>query len=50
MMTEMNAMERYADITCCILVICSAKGDVPTNITLWHGASANKMIDTIDIE
>lgn len=48
MMLELN--ERYSDVNYRILVIKSAKGDVPTKATLYNGLSGNKMLDTIDRE
>ena len=44
-MIEMN--ERYTDITFRRLVIRSAKDDTPTDSTLFHNVSGNRMIDTI---
>lgn len=48
MMVELN--ERYSDVTFRMLVIKSAKGDVPTNSTLFNGLTANKMLDTLNTE
>ena len=48
MMLELN--ERYSDVTYRILVIKTAKGDVPTNATLFNGLSGNKMLDTLNRE
>ena len=47
-MLELN--ERYTDVTFRIIVVKSAKGDIPTITTLWQGASGNKMLDSIDTE
>ncbi len=47
-MFELN--ERYSDVTLRLLVIRSAKGDVPTRATLFIGRSGNKMLDMIDRE
>lgn len=41
---------RYPDITFRIMVIKSAKGDVPTTATLFNGLSGNKMMDTFNKE
>jgi len=41
---------RYGDVNFRILVVKSAKGDVPTSATLWNGLSGNKMMDTINNE
>lgn len=48
MMLELN--ERYSDVTYRILLIRSARGDVPTINTLWNGLSGNKMLDTFNSE
>ena len=48
MMLELN--ERYSDVTYRILVIKTAKNDVPTTATLFNGLSGNKMLDTINKE
>jgi len=32
------------------MIVRSAKGDTPTNSTLWMGASANKMLDDFNSE
>lgn len=48
MMIECN--ERYSDVSYRILVIKTAKGDVPTTATLYNGLSGNKMLDTINRE
>ena len=48
MMLEGN--ERYSDVSYRILVIKTAKGDVPTTATLFNGLSGNKMLDTINRE
>jgi len=47
-MVELN--ERYSDVTFRVFVIRSAKGDTPTDGTLFSGISGNKMIDTINTE
>jgi len=47
-MFELN--ERYSMATFRIFVVKSAKGDVPTNGTLFNGISGNKMIDTLNRE
>jgi len=47
-MFELN--ERYSSAQFRIFVIKSAKGDVPTDITLFNGLSGNKMIDTLNTE
>ncbi len=47
-MFELN--ERYSDVTLRVMVIRSAKGDVPTRATLFIGRSGNKMLDMIDRE
>jgi len=47
-MFELN--ERYSMATFRIFVVKSAKGDVPTNGTLFNGVSGNKMIDTLNRE
>jgi len=41
---------RYSDCTFRILVVKSAKGDTPTNATLFNGLSGNKMMDTLNNE
>jgi len=41
---------RYPDVTFRIMVIKSAKGDVPTTATLFNGLSGNKMMDTFNKE
>jgi len=48
MMLELN--ERYSDVTFRLMVVRSAKGDIPTNSTLWNGASSNKMLDDFNNE
>jgi len=48
MMLELN--ERYSDVTFRLFVVRSAKGDTPTTVTLWQGASGNKMLDTFNTE
>ena len=45
---ELN--ERYSDVTVKVVVVKSAKGDEPTQSTLWQGASGNKMLDNFDTE
>jgi len=47
-MFELN--ERYSMATFRIFVVKSAKGDVPTNGTLFNGISGNKMIDSLNKE
>lgn len=47
-MLELN--ERYSDVTFRILVIKSARGDVPDASTLFNNESGNKMMDTINKE
>jgi hypothetical protein len=47
-MVELN--ERYADVTFRMFVVKCAKGDAPTDGTLFTGLSGNKMIDTINSE
>jgi len=47
-MLELN--ERYSDVSIKVLVIKSAKGDEPTQDTLWQGASGNKLLDTFNTE
>jgi len=48
MMLELN--ERYSDVTFRMMVVRSAKGDTPTNTTLWNGASGNKMLESFNTE
>ena len=48
MMLELN--ERYSDVTFRILLVKSAKADVPTSSTLFNGLSGNKMLDTLNYE
>jgi len=48
MMLELN--ERYSDAMYRILLVRSARGDVPTINTLWNGLSGNKMLDTFNKE
>ena len=48
LMLELN--ERYSDVTFRIMVIRSARGDVPTRATLYNGLSGNKMLDSINKE
>jgi len=47
-MFELN--ERYSMATFRIFIVKSAKGDVPTNGTLFNALSNNKMIDTLNRE
>jgi len=47
-MIELN--ERYSDVSVKVMVIKSAKGDVPDQSNIWQGASANKLLDTFDTE
>jgi len=47
-MFELN--ERYSMATFRIFIVKSAKGDVPTNGTLFNAISNNKMIDTLNRE
>lgn len=47
-MAELN--ERYSDVTFRVLVVKSARGDVPSRSTLYNGLSGNKMLDTINKE
>ncbi len=47
-MVELN--ERYSDVTFRLMVVKSAKGDVPTFTTLFNGLSGNKMMDTLNTE
>lgn len=47
-MVELN--ERYNDVTFRVFVIKCAKGDTPTDGTLFTGLSGNKMIDTLNTE
>jgi len=47
-MLENNS--RYPDVNFRIMVIKSAKGDTPTNATLFNGLSGNKMMDTLNNE
>ena len=48
MMVELN--ERYSDVTYRLMMVKSAKGDVPTRATLYAGESSNKMLDKINTE
>ena len=48
MMLELN--ERYSDVTFRIMVIKTARGDIPTRATLFVGLSGNKMLDNINRE
>lgn len=47
-MIELN--ERYSDVTFRLMVIKCARGDIPTRATLFNGASANKMLDTVNTD
>lgn len=47
-MLELN--ERYSDATFRIIVVKSAKYDIPTISTLFNGISGNKMLDTFNTE
>ena len=47
-MFELN--ERYSMATFRIFIVKSAKGDVPTNGTLFNSVTGNKMIDTLNKE
>jgi len=47
-MLELN--ERYSDVSVKVLVIKSAKGDVPDNSNIWQGCSGNKLLDTFNTE
>jgi hypothetical protein len=47
-MIEMN--ERYSDCTFRLILVKSAKGDVPTRDTLFRGNSGNKMLDNFNNE
>ena len=47
-MIELN--ERYSDVGVKVMVVKSAKGDIPTDANLWQGASANKLLDTFNTE
>ena len=48
MMLEIN--ERFSDVTYRILLVRSARGDTPTNATLFNQLSGNRMLDTINYE
>lgn len=48
MMLELN--ERYSDVSYRIMVVKSARGDIPTTTTLFNGLSGNKMLDTLNYE
>lgn len=48
MMVELN--ERYSDVTFRLMVVRSARGDVPTRATLFVGQSGNKMLDSFNHE
>jgi len=48
MMFELN--ERYSDVTIRIMLVRSARGDVPTRTTFFNGLSGNKMLDTTNRE
>lgn len=45
---ELN--ERYSDVTFRIMMVRSARGDVPTRATLFCGISGNKMLDSVNTE
>lgn len=47
-MLELN--ERFGDVTTRILIVRSARGDVPTTANLFVGLSVNKMMDRINTE
>jgi len=47
-MLELN--ERYSQCTYRIMIVKTAKADVPTISTLWVGLSGNKMLDNYDRE
>lgn len=47
-MFELN--ERYSQCLIRVFVVKSAKGDIPTDATLFNGLSGNKMIDTLNTE
>lgn len=47
-MFELN--ERYSDVTFRIMVVKSARGDVPTRASLFTGLCNNKMMDTFNKE
>lgn len=42
--------QRYSDVSYRIMVIKSARGDTPTNSTMWRGISGNKMLDDFNYE
>jgi hypothetical protein len=48
MMLELDI--KFSDVTARILLIKSAKGDVPTRATLFAGVVANKMLDNFNRE
>lgn len=48
MMMELDI--RYSDVTLRLMVVKSAKGDIPTRATLFAGICGNKMIDKINKE
>ena len=48
MMVELT--ENWSDVTLRMMVVRSAKGDVPSISTLWQGASGNKMLDIFNTE
>jgi len=48
MMLELN--ERYSDVSYRIMIVKSARGDTPTDSTLWNNLSGNRMLDTINYE
>jgi len=47
-MLELN--ERYSDVTVKVIVVKSAKGDVPTQANMYQGASGNKLLDNYNTE
>ena len=47
-MLELN--ERYSDVSVKVMVIKSAKGDVPNDGNIWQNNSANKLLDTFNTE
>ena len=47
-MFELN--ERYSDVTFRLMVVRSARGDVPTRATLFNGLCGNKSMDTMNTD
>jgi len=47
-MLELN--ERYSDVSVKVMLIESAKGDLPTDGNIWQGAWQNKLLDTFNTE